>query len=329
MEQILDSGIAIIVFLQGLGLWLVESMRWISYLGVEEFYLFVAPVVFWCVDAKVGLRIGLGLMVSNSINSILKLLLHGPRPYWYSPEVKAFSSETSFGSPSAHAQNAVVVWGLLAHSIKRSWVWVLAVVIMLLTGISRMALGVHFPHDVLLGYLVGILVLCAFIALEKPVYTWLASKPAGTQIALSFAASIVIVVAGLLARLSLGDWSVPDSWTSLANLAAPGSDPIAPLVLSGLVSNAGVFFGLAWGAIWLKKGGWFNARGPAWQLIVRFLIGIAGVFVLWMGLGAVFPRGETLLPLLFRYARYTLVGLWVAGIAPLLFIRLGLAKKAG
>ncbi len=329
MEQILDSGIVIIVFLQGLGLWLVESMRWISYLGVEEFYLFVAPVVFWCVDATVGLRIGLGLMVSNSINSILKLLLHGPRPYWYSPDVKAFSSETSFGSPSAHAQNAVVVWGLLAHSIKRSWAWILAVVIMLLTGISRMALGVHFPHDVLLGYLVGILVLWAFIALEKPVYTWLARKPVGTQIALSFAASIVIVVAGLLARLSLGDWSVPESWITLATQAAPGSDPIAPLALSGLVSNAGVFFGLAWGAIWLKKGGWFNARGPAWQLIVRFLIGIAGVLVLWMGLGAVFPRGETLLPLLLRYARYTLVGLWVAGIAPLLFIRLGLAKKAG
>ncbi|OGO30736.1 MAG: hypothetical protein A2Z16_16170 [Chloroflexi bacterium RBG_16_54_18] len=329
MEQILDTGIVIIVFLQGLGLWLVESMRLISYLGVEEFYLFVAPVVFWCVNATVGLRIGLGLMASNSLNTILKLLLHGPRPYWYSPEVKAFSSETSFGSPSAHAQNAVVVWGLLANSIKRSWAWILAIAIMLLTGISRLALGVHFPHDVLLGYLVGILVLWAFIALEKPVYTWLARKPVNTQIALSFAASIVILLAGMLARLSLGDWSVPASWSTLAAQAAPGSDPIAPLALSGLVSNAGVFFGLAWGAIWLKKGGWFDARGPAWQLIVRFLIGIAGVFVLWMGLGAVFPRGETLLPLLLRYTRYTLVGLWVAGIAPLLFIRLGLARKAG
>jgi len=107
------------------------------------------------------------------------------------------------------------------------------------------------------------------------------------------------------------------------------SSSVATTATPSANANAGVFFGLAWGAIWLKKGGWFNARGPAWQLIVRFLIGIAGVFVLWMGLGAVFPRGETLLPLLLRYARYTLVGLWMAGIAPLLFIRLGLAKKAG
>jgi hypothetical protein len=161
------------------------------------------------------------------------------------------------------------------------------------------------------------------------VYTWLARKPDAEQIAVSFAASIAIVVSGWLARLSLGNWSVPASWSRLAAQAAPGADPIAPLALSGLVSNAGVFFGLAWGAILLKKDGWFDARGKAWQLIVRFLIGIAGVFVLWMGLGAIFPRGETLLPLLLRYARYTLVGMWVAGLAPLLFLRLGLAKKAG
>jgi hypothetical protein len=120
--------------------------------------------------------------------------------------------------------------------------------------------------------------------------------------------------------------SVP-SWTTLARQAAPGSDD-APWRCQGW-SQIPACSSDWHGAIWLKKGGWFNARGPAWQLIVRFLIGIAGVFVLWMGLGAVFPRGETLLPLLLRYARYTLVGLWVAGIAPLLFIRLGVAKKAG
>lgn len=328
MDQILDLGIVIIVFLQSLGAWLVESLRYISYLGIEEFYVFVAPVLFWCVDASIGLRIGLGLMVSNSINTMLKMAFHGPRPYWHSPEVKAFSSETTFGSPSAHAQNAVMVWGLLAYSIKRTWVWILAIAVMLLTGLSRMALGVHFPHDVLVGYLIGILVLAAFIKLEGPIYRWLEKKSFIAQVAISFAASLAIVLAGLLTRWALGEWSVPQSWITLAARAAPDSDPIAPLVISGLVGNAGVFFGLAWGAIWLKKSGWFDARGPLWKLVVRFLLGIAGVLILWMGLGQVFPRGETWLPLMLRYIRYTLTGLWVAGIAPMLFIRLRLAEKA-
>lgn len=328
MEHILDGGVAIIIFLQNLGNWLVESMRYVSYLGIEEFYLFVAPVLFWCVDASIGLRVGMGLMISNSINSIVKLALHGPRPYWYSPEVKAFSSETSFGSPSAHAQNAVVVWGLLANSIKRRWAWILAIAVMLLTGLSRMTLGVHFPHDILLGYLIGVLILAAFIKLEKPVYRWLEKKSSAMQVAISFGLSVLILLAGVFTRWSLGDWSIPQSWVTTAARAAPDSEPLTPLALSGIVSNAGVIFGLACGAVWLKRSGWFDAGGPAWQRALRFLLGIIGVVILWMGLGALFPRGETMIPLLLRYVRYTLIGLWMAGIAPMIFIRLGLAKKA-
>jgi hypothetical protein len=50
--------------------------------------------------------------------------------------------------------------------------------------------------------------------------------------------------------------------------------------------------------------------------------------VLWQGLGAVFPGGEEPLALLLRYLRYALVGAWVGGLAPLLFVRLGLAAPA-
>lgn len=307
---------------------MVESMLWVSYLGKEEFYLFVAPVVYWCISASVGLRLGLSLMISTSLNAMLKLVMRGPRPYWYHPEVRAFSSETSFGSPSAHAQNAVVVWGLLASWIKKPWAWVIAILIILLTGLSRMVLGVHFPHDVVIGYLVGILVLWAFISLEIPVYNWLKGKSSGTQVGLSFVFSLLVILLGTIARFSSGEWSLPVNWISLAAKAAPGAAPIAPLELSSLITPAGVFFGLACGAIWLKRGGWYDAKGSAWQLIARFLIGIAGVFLLWMGLGALFPRGEVFLPLALRYLRYALVGLWVAGIAPLLFIRFGLAKRA-
>jgi hypothetical protein len=83
---------------------------------------------------------------------------------------------------------------------------------------------------------------------------------------------------------------------------------------------------MAAGYILLLARGGFNAGGPAWQRLVRFLIGLVGVFLLWFGLGLIFPDGETLLPFLLRYIRYTLVGCWISGLAPLLFIRLRLAK---
>jgi hypothetical protein len=40
----------------------------------------------------------------------------------------------------------------------------------------------------------------------------------------------------------------------------------------------------------------------------------------------VWPSGEDVIALVYRYLRYTLVGLWVAAWAPLLFVRVGLAS---
>jgi hypothetical protein len=87
-----------------------------------------------------------------------------------------------------------------------------------------------------------------------------------------------------------------------------------------------VFFGLAVGAIWLEMGRGFDATGPIWQRSVRFVLGVLGVFLIWYGLGAIFPRGEYLLAYILRYLRYALIGLWVSALAPLIFIRIKLAQ---
>jgi len=61
------------LILQGLGTWLLTPMQFFSLLGTAPFYLFIAPALLWCLDAGLGLRIGLGLAVSASLNAILKL----------------------------------------------------------------------------------------------------------------------------------------------------------------------------------------------------------------------------------------------------------------
>ena len=57
------------------------------------------------------------------------------------------------------------------------------------------------------------------------------------------------------------------------------------------------------------------------------LVVLIGVLILWEGLGAVLPKGETWLPLILRYIRYTLVGFWMIGAAPWLFFHFKLARK--
>jgi membrane-associated phospholipid phosphatase len=327
-NQLLDAGISIVLFLQNLGNWLVTPMKFFSFLGTEEFFLFVAPAVYWCLSAATGLRVGLALMISGCLNTFFKIAFHGPRPYWFDTRVQALTSETSFGIPSGHAQNAMVVWGTLAASLRRRWAWIGAGLIAFLIGLSRMVLGVHFPSDVVLGWLIGLLLLWAVLRLEKPVMAWISQLNLTQKLGAILVASLALLLPGILIRISLGAWQVPAVWLENALRALPSEPQPDPLALSGLVSNAGVFFGLAAGAVVLNKFGGFNAAGLWWQRLLRFPIGLLGVVLVWMGLGSLFPGGEYLWAYLLRYLRYALVGLWVSALAPWLFIRLRLATPA-
>lgn len=328
MGSLIELGVMIILWIQSLGAWLETPMQLFTFLGNEEFYLFIAPAIYWCLDASLGLRLGLGLMLSGIINSGFKLIFQGPRPYWVDANVKAFSTETSFGVPSGHAQNATVVWGLMAKRINRGWAWAVVLVLIALISFSRMYLGIHFPHDILMGWLIGAFVLWAIIVWERKFLNWFKQFSIAYQVALAFCASIILILIASLVRTGIGDFQIPQSWITTAANAYPGASPITPLALSGVVSNAGVLFGLSVGAIWLYQTGWLDASGDLWKRLLRFLIGVIGVFILWFGLGEVFPRGETFFPYTLRYLRYALVGFWISGLAPWAFIRLKIAKSS-
>ena len=190
MDAILNWGNNVIVFLQSLGSWLIGPMNFFSLFGNELFFMFVATALFWCVVAALGMRAGLGLMLSLSTNAILKLAFHAPRPYWIDARVQPFSSEHSFGIPSGHSQNSVVLWSLVAERVRRPLGWVLAIVMILLVSFSRIYLGMHFPSDVLAGWVFGILLVWAFVRLEQPVYNWLTQRPLAAQVSIVFAASL-------------------------------------------------------------------------------------------------------------------------------------------
>jgi hypothetical protein len=302
-------------------------MQLLSFLGNDLFFLLVAPVFFWCIDAALGVRLGLFLMISASINEALKLFLHSPRPYWYSPRVIALSAESSFGIPSGHAQNAVVVWGTIAHYINKLWAWIIAIVLIFLIGLSRLYLAVHFPTDVLAGWLIGALLLWVLLKTEKPFLKWFKPLNRPLQLLLALAGSITLILLNVLARSTLSGWSIPQDWIANALKAFPVT-AINPLSINSAFSNAGAFFGLAAGAILIQSTqGGFNAGGPLWKRLVRYLIGLVGISVIYFGLSALFPHGEDVTSQALRYFRYALVGFWVTYLAPSLFFLLKLADR--
>jgi len=326
MEILTDKGIQVVLYLQGIGDWLTAPMTFLTFLGNEEFFLIVMPGIYWCLDTALGLEVGLILMVSNSLNNILKLAFHSPRPFWISTEVNALSEETSFGIPSGHAQNAVAVWGYLAASLRRQWGWLLAIFLITLIGVSRIYLAVHFPVDVVMGWLVGIIVLWAFLSYRTPATSYLKLKNAMVKILITFAISLFLILLGMIALAALGDWNIPQSWIQTAAINIPNAEPVDPLSLSGLITSASALFGLAAGYIFINQRMGFNARGVWWKRLLRYLVGVVGVVLIWAGLDAVFPSGKTLTAYSLRYLRYALVGMWVTGFGPWIFLRLNLAE---
>ncbi len=321
MQAILEFGIRLIVSLQGLGGWLELPMKIFSFLGTEEFFMLVLPAIYWCLDSSLGIRVAVILMISGAFNDALKLAFHGPRPYWYSSKVKGLAAETSFGVPSNHTQSATVIWGIIAAYLRKWWTWLVAILLILLIGLSRLYLGVHFPHDVLLGLLIGVLLLWLVLRFWDPVVAWAKKKDLGQQIIIAFLASLTLFLLSFIPFiwLKITSWQPPQEWATYATQA---------ISLEGASTTAGTFFGLLAGLAWLVHKGGFQTRGLWWRLILRYLLGVAGVLIIRYGLKFIFPEGETALALFFRYLRYTAIGFWVTGGAPWAFIRLKLAEKA-
>jgi len=319
MNSILDRGIDFIAGLQTSAPWLEAPSRFFSFLGTEKFYLFLLPFLYWCVNVRLGLRVGVILSLSDCLNTFFKFLFHQPRPYWISDKVRMIQAEVSYGLPSGHAQHAVAVWGTAAARGKGWLRWLMTVLIFLI-GFSRIALAVHFPTDVLAGWLIGGVILWAFVKWETAVMLWFNRFRLPQKIGLAFAASILLIIISL-AGLAFVPPVDPSQWkadVARAFSLAPGR------AAAGAVGVAGTFFGLATGAILIFRRGGFDARGPWAKRALRFVSGMIGVIILWLGLTMILPRDESFVSQGLRYVRYSLTGFWVAYAAPWVFIKLGL-----
>ena len=321
METLIQFFLPISIWFQATPDWLTSIFQGITFLGNTEFYLLVMPVLFWCIDTTLGIRIGIMLLLSGSINNILKFYFQWPRPFWVSAQVEALVEGTGFGFPSGHSQNASSIWGLLAASTQKNWVRWSALAAIVLIGLSRIVLGVHFTHDVLIGWLVGFLLLLVFLNFENRVINWFKNNTIGIQILVLVVVTGLLILPAILLVPPFNPPAVPPSWIEGAG------EIITPYSYDDLLTTAGSFLGLGLGVILLYKTGMFRQQGKTWKLILRYLVGIIGILALYLGLGSIFPDDISLFSYLLRFLRYFLIGLWIAFGAPRLFIWLKLTTN--
>ena len=72
MDTIISTGIEVSLFFQDIGNTLIEIMKFFSFLGSEDFYLLIMPILVWSIDYTLGMRMGVMLLVSSLTNLFFK-----------------------------------------------------------------------------------------------------------------------------------------------------------------------------------------------------------------------------------------------------------------
>ncbi|PEC48621.1 phosphatase PAP2 family protein [Bacillus sp. AFS077874] len=154
----------VINFIQGIESPVITSfMKIITFLGSSVFIILLSISILYFLYKVLNHRSELILFIAALIGSnilcvLLKLFFHRARP-----DLHRLIEISGYSFPSGHATNAMTVYGILTFILwrnirtksGRSLLIITSLIMILLIGISRIYLGVHFPSDVIAGYFTG------------------------------------------------------------------------------------------------------------------------------------------------------------------------------
>lgn len=305
---------------QGLGDLPIPVMSFFTWIGYPQAYMAAVAIIYWSADRKLGLRLAIFLPVVAALNSILKQGFHAPRPYWVDPGIRAIRVSNGFGMPSGHAQ-ASTVWFYTALNIKKAGFWIIAVVVVLMIGLSRIYLGVHFSSQVIAGWLTGMVVVVLFARCETTFLSWFLGRRLSGQLLLAGGVSLALLLLGAFVLYLTREWEMPPEWISNAadDLAGNGESILGSRGLSGVAGNSGGFLGVALGGLLAHRRGGFDLGGP-WMRLLRSVTGLLLLAALYLILTWVSPDPENdLLVAVWRYSGFFLISFFSLFLFPQLF----------
>ncbi len=124
--------------------------------------MFIA-YIYWCINKKFGIKLFSVLAVSIYSNNLLKVIFHTGRPFLHS-EIQTPYIQSAPGNsfPSGHTQGSTTFWYYMMKKVRKKIIYIIGWIVIILVGISRLYLRVHWPIDVIGGLILGILIVWLF-----------------------------------------------------------------------------------------------------------------------------------------------------------------------
>lgn len=294
---------------------LTGVFQFFTFLGELEGYVLLVSLIYVTYDKKLAVRLAVLTLFTMTLNHLLKTLIANPRPFisegsyserWAVSEAKAEELATEYSTPSGHAMAGSSFYTYLYSSVKNRYVRIAAISLLLLTGLSRPYLGVHYLEDVLIGWVLGISIALLSIRYAEKIGNLWHRFSYGQQVLLVVASSSVL----WLTTLALGD----------GNADAP---PLAFVSYSGLLTGIVVGYPLE-----AKRIGFDPKSSTVSRKLLRYALSVGMILGTLLLLDEVFAAvsADSSLPgILLRYVRYAMAGTVGVFLGPLVFVKLGLA----
>lgn len=227
-------------------------MTTITIMAESLFIVAILAGLYWCVDKIKSKRLAWFVLFNFVGNGMIKNLIQMPRPFDLGV-VKPIRAETatSFSFPSGHTQTATSFWSGAMLVLRTKGMYVMGSCIILLTALSRVYLGVHWPMDVLGGIFFGV------------IFTLLANKLLGDKGEIKPAHVIGVSIVVLLVMIFKVD--------------------------ADLYKGAAALWGMTCGAYIEQKYIQFEAV-QNWRIqLKKILIGFGGLVLIYLILSKVLP----------------------------------------
>lgn len=139
----------------------------VTMFGEELIIVGVLGFLYWGYDKKFGIFVGTNIITALVLNPMVKNVFLRRRPYLDVAGVECLRpisdgadlsdlASQGYSFPSGHSTSAAAVYTSLPFYRKKGWLIAIAILLPLAVGISRVCLGVHYPTDVIAGWLLGL-----------------------------------------------------------------------------------------------------------------------------------------------------------------------------